>query len=190
MKNNSLINIKNYALENDVPIITDEGLNFISNKIQENNIKTVLEIGTAIGYSAISFTMNGCTVTSIERNEKMYNLAVENVAKLDLKDKVNLIFDDALLTNKVEGKYDLIFIDAAKAQYEKFFNKYKEHLSENGLIICDNLNFHNLDITKVSRSTRQLIGKINRFKEFLTNNSEYETTFFDVGDGMSVSIKK
>lgn len=181
--------IKDFALKNDVPIINDEGLAFIIDKIKQYNIKTILEIGTAIGYSAISFTMNGASVTSVERNDLMYELAVKHVNELALNDKITLIHDDALTTELVEGKFDLIFIDAAKAQYEKFFNKYEKHLNDGGIIICDNLNFHNLDITKVSRNTRQLLGKIERFKEFLKNNNDYSTTFYDDGDGMSVSIK-
>lgn len=181
--------IKDFALKNDVPIINDEGLAFIIDKIKQYNIKTILEIGTAIGYSAISFTMNGASVTSVERNDLMYELAVKHVNELALNDKITLIHDDALTTELVEGKFDLIFIDAAKAQYEKFFNKYEKHLNDGGIIICDNLNFHNLDITKVSRNTRQLLGKIERFKEFLKNNNDYSTTFYNDGDGMSVSIK-
>ncbi|HKL95638.1 MAG TPA: O-methyltransferase [Haploplasma sp.] len=181
--------IKDFALKNDVPIINDEGLAFIINKIKQYNIKTILEIGTAIGYSAISFTMNGASVTSVERNDLMHELAVKHVNELALNDKITLIHDDALTTELVTGKFDLIFIDAAKAQYEKFFNKYEKHLNEGGIIICDNLNFHNLDITKVSRNTRQLLGKIDRFKEFLRNNEHFSTTFYDDGDGMSVSIK-
>lgn len=182
--------IKLQAKNENVPIITDEGLSFILDKIKELKIKKVLEIGTAIGYSAISFAMNGCSVLTLERNNLMYEKALLNIKDYILEDKIEVIFTDALLFElDKESKFDLIFIDAAKAQYEKFFNKYQENLNENGVIICDNLNFHNLDINKVSRSTRQLIGKIERFKEFLKNNPNYETTFYNLGDGMSVSKK-
>lgn len=182
--------IKLQAKNENVPIITDEGLSFILDKIKELNIKKVLEIGTAIAYSAISFAMNGCTVLTIERNPLMYEKAISNIKEYNLEDKIDALFADALeFELDKKSKFDLIFIDAAKAQYEKFFNKYQENLNENGVIICDNLNFHNLDINKVSRSTRQLIGKIERFKEFLKNNPNYETTFYNLGDGMSVSKK-
>lgn len=181
--------IKEYASIHNVPIVTDEGLEFILSQIKTLNIKKVLEIGTAIGYSAISFTMNGCSVTTIERNNDMFKTAINNVNELGLQEQITLINGDALLIDDLNEEFDMIFIDAAKAQYEKFFNKYKKNLSNNGIIITDNLNFHNLDVTKVSRSTRQLIGKINKFKDFLENNKEFNTKFYDIGDGMSVSVK-
>lgn len=184
-----LSKIKEKAVKDNVPIIMDEGLDFIAKKIKEYNVKSILEIGTAVAYSAISFAALGCFVVSIERNTLMYEEAVKNVKETNTKELVNLVFFDALLY-ETDKKFDLIFIDAAKAQYEKFFNKYKKNLNEKGIIICDNLNFHNLNINEVSRSTRQLIQKINKFKEFLSNNDEFATTFFNIGDGMSVSIRK
>lgn len=185
----TLNEIKTYAINNNVPIIMDEGLEFIINEIKKRNIKKVLEIGTAIGYSAISFAMEGCFVVSIERDLSMYNEAINNISRMELNNKIQVIHADALTYEINDEKFDLIFIDAAKAQYEKFFNKYSKNLNNNGIIICDNLNFHNLDINKVSRSTKALIKKINNFKTFLINNQHYKTNFYNVGDGMSVSEK-
>ena len=182
--------IQEYAIENHVPIISNEGLEFIIDIIKQNNIKKVLEIGSAIGYSAISFAMNDCFVTTIERNDEMYNLAIQNINDLGFNERIKVINGDALLIDGINEEFDLIFIDAAKAQYQKFFEKYQVNLSKNGIIICDNLNFHNLDITKVSRSTRQLITKLENFKNYLKENNDYQTTFYNVGDGMSVSKKR
>lgn len=185
--------LKVFAKTNNVPIICDEGLNFITNLIIENNVKSILEIGSAIGYSALSFSMHGCKIDTIERNEEMFNYAKENISKFKKEKDIFIINKDAL---EVEDKdlrlmsYDLIFIDAAKAQYERFFKKYEEYLNKNGVIVTDNLNFHNLDINKVSRHTRQLIRKLNSFKEFLINNKKYETNIYDIGDGISVSKRK
>lgn len=189
MKKTLISNLKQFAKENKVPIIEDEGLHFLLDIINNNEIKTVLEIGAAIGYSAINMAFEGVEVITLERDVVMYEQLVRNIEKADLKSKVFPIFGDALNIN-VGGKFDLIFIDAAKAQYQKFFEKFSSNLTEEGIIICDNLNFHNLDPNKVSRHTRQLLKKIESFKEFLKNNEQYDTTFYNVGDGMSVSKRK
>lgn len=181
--------IKKEALNSKVPIIQDEALDFIIDYIKLNNVKSILEIGTAVGYSAISFAMQGPNVCSIERDKDMYEKALLNVKQSNMASKINLIKDDALTYDGIKDKYDLIFIDAAKSQYINFFNKYSKYLKDDGVIICDNINFHNLDVNKVSRSTRQLIRKINDFKDFLKNNPDFKTEFYNVGDGMSVSKK-
>ena len=125
----SIEELEKYALENNVPIIQKDGLNFLIKYIKENNTKNILEVGTAIGYSAINMALvnQNIKITSIERNKEMYNLACTNVRKFNLENRINLIFGDALET-EIEGTYDLIFIDAAKAQYIKFFEKYKINL--------------------------------------------------------------
>ncbi len=100
---------------------------------------------------------------------------------------VTLIPFDALTYNEDLGKFDLIFIDAAKSQYETFFKKYGEFLHVGGFIVCDNLHFHHLDPSKVNRHTQGLLRKLDRFKQFLTDNKAYKTSFYDLGDGVSVS---
>ena len=185
--------LKEYALINKVPIIKDEGFEFLSLEIEKHNPKSVLEIGTAIGYSAIRMASLGLNVTTIERDIDMYNKAIENVNKYNLNDKIELVFMDALLYNPIK-KYDLIFIDAAKAQNRKFFERFTPYLNDNGIVIIDNLNFHGLvneDLNNIkSKNLRSLVRKINEFKEWLKSNPDYITEFSDMGDGMSVSIKK
>lgn len=187
----SIEELEKYALENNVPIIQKDGLNFLIKYIKENNTKNILEVGTAIGYSAINMALvnQNIKITSIERNKEMYNLACTNVRKFNLENRINLIFGDALET-EIEGTYDLIFIDAAKAQYIKFFEKYKINLAKNGAIITDNLNFHGLTKqpeTIHSKNLRALVKKINNYKDFLKENKEFNTKFYEIGDGMAVS---
>ena len=190
---NSIIELKKYAKENHVPIILDEGLDFLLETIKKYNVKDVLEIGTAIGYSAINMALLGTAVTSIERDPKMYEQAILNVKDFNLADKIEIIFNDALTPNLVSKEYDLLFIDAAKGQYEKFFNLYTPYLRKGGIVVCDNMNFHELtkveDLTTLSRSVRGLVKKLNSFKTFLKNNDDYKTTFYEIGDGMTLSIK-
>ena len=187
----SITNLEIYAKENNVPIIQKEGLNFLIEYIKQNNVKTILEIGTAIGYSSINMALvsDGIQITTIERNEKMYKQAIENIKDFNLENRINVIYGDALDT-VVQGKYDLIFIDAAKAQYIKFFEKYKQNLQMNGVIITDNLNFHGLALHPEeihSKNLKALVRKINNYKDFLINNKEFNTTFYEIGDGIAVS---
>lgn len=188
-----ILNIEENARLRNIPVMLDGGMEFILNYIKDNNIKTILEIGSAVGYSAIRFASisNDIKITTIERNPELYKEAVNNIKEFNLEDRINIICGDALET-VIDGKYDLIFIDAAKSQYIRFFEKYKVNLAPNGSIITDNLSFHGLvenpSLTK-NRNTRQLVGKISKYIDFLKNNDEFKTEFYKVGDGVSVSKK-
>lgn len=185
--------IEKKAIENNIPIIQKEGLDFISNYIKENNVKTILEIGSAVGYSAIRMALinKNIKITTIERDIDRYNEAVSNIKLVGLENQIKIYNVDALeyIDN---NKYDLIFIDAAKAQYIKFFEKYKINLNDNGAIISDNLKFHgfvdNPELTN-NRNTKQLVRKIKNYVDFLKNNKDFNTKFYDIGDGISISIR-
>lgn len=185
--------IEQKAIENKIPIIQKEGLEFISKYIKENNIQTILEIGSAVGYSAIKMALinKSIKITTIERDRDRYNEAVKNIKLINLEDQIKIHNEDAL-EYVDNNKYDLIFIDAAKAQYIKFFEKYKINLNDNGVIISDNLKFHgfvdNPELTN-NRNTKQLARKIKSYIEFLENNLEFDTTFYELGDGISISKK-
>ena len=184
--------IKEYAIANNVPIMSDSGIRFLTNYIKDNNIKDILEVGTAIGYSAIMMVIvsDDIHITTIERDEKRYLEAIKNVKKMDLEDRIHLIYKDAFDV-KLNDKFDLVFIDAAKVQNTKFFEKFEYNLNSNGTIITDNMNFHGLVLKNESeiesRNLRQLVRKIKDYKKFLENNSKYRTNFIEVGDGIAVS---
>ena len=195
--NDYILQMKKYAQENGVPIIKDEGLGFLLDIINNEEPKTILEIGSAILYSASMMALNSdAKIVTIERDPKMIEIAKENLKALGLEKRITLIEGDALEVFDLLKKYkfDLIFIDAAKAQYEKFFNLYTPLLTEDGVVVSDNLIFHVLvgtDTSTYSRSLRGLIRKITSYREFLANNNEFQTTFYDeVGDGMGVSYKR
>lgn len=187
--------IKKYAEEFNVPIMMEDGIEFLTNYIEKNNIKNILEIGTAIGYSAIMMALinPNIKITTIERDENRYNEAVKNIKKFNLENQITPILKDAFEVEFTE-EFDLIFIDAAKAQSIKFFEKFEVNLKQHGVIITDNLNFHGMvkieekDIP--SRNVRGIVRKTKAYIEFLKENQNYETTFYDIGDGISISIKK
>ena len=184
--------IREYGINNEVPIMSEETIEVISNIIKENNIKNILEVGTAIGYSTICFASLGIdNITSIERDKVRYSIALNNVNKSGLNN-INLICDDALNTN-IDRKVDLVIIDAAKSQNMKFFNKYKENLNDKGIIIIDNLSFHGYvgkSSEIKSRNLRQMVRKIEKFLDFLNNQTEYEVKYIEVGDTLGVCKKK
>lgn len=189
-----IIEMEEYAKEHNVPIIEKESIAFIMKFIKANDVKEILEIGSAIGYSAIlmASVKDDIKVTTIERDETRYMECLKNVKKCDMQDKINVVYQDALEVNLSGVSYDLIFIDAAKGQYTKFFEKYKYFLKPNGVIISDNLKFHGHVGNRsniANRNLKQLVGKIENYIDFLKDNEEFETKFYDVGDGLSVSIR-
>ena len=191
---NLIKEMESYAEEKNIPIMQKKGIDFLCKIISKSDVKNILEIGTAIGYSAIKMALvnEDINVTSIERDQDRYIMALNNIKKAKLDKRINVIYKDALDV-KIKGKYDLIFIDAAKGQYIKFFEKFKENLNPGGIIISDNLSFHGLVEQKErieSRNLRQLVGKIRKYVEFLENNKEFKTKFYKVGDGIAVSLKK
>ena len=185
--------LEKYALENNVPIMQKDGIYFLTNYIKENNIKSILEIGSAIGYSAIKMALvdNDIKVTTIERDIDRYNIAVKNINDFNLNDRIKIINADAL-DIELNDRYDLIFIDAAKSQYIKFFEKFEKNLKTNGVIVSDNLSFHGLvedDSKTNNRNTKQLVRKIRKYIDYLKENPNYKTTFYELGDGVAISIK-
>ncbi|MDD4705832.1 MAG: O-methyltransferase [Bacilli bacterium] len=187
--------MERYAIANNVPIIEIDSIKFIMKYIRLNNVKNVLEIGSAIGYSAILMAnaTDNVEITTIEKDEKRYKEAVKNVNKCGLDKRIDIVFNDALEVNLAGHSYDLIFIDAAKGSYIKFFEKFCHYLNPGGVIITDNLKFHGLVNNKTSVNTKSLRGivdKIEKYISFLNDNKDYITKFYDIGDGLSVSIKK
>lgn len=189
-----LNDIKTYAKKNSIPIMRDGGIEFICEYIKEHNVKRVLEIGTAIGFSAIEFASVApdVTVTTIEMDIDRHITALQNFHNKGLSDRITALNGNAL-TMEIEGQFDLIFIDAAKAQYIKFFEKYKKNLAPDGVFISDNLSFHGMveDLSLTHNySTIKLVKKIRKYIEFLKSNEEFSTEFYTCGDGISVSKRK
>lgn len=196
MNNNQLIlKIKEYAQDNKVPIITDDGLSYLTEYIKHHHVHNILEIGTAIGYSAICMcsVSPDVFVTTIERDNDRYLEAVKNIKEAHLEDRIELVFGDALDVH-LDDSFDLIFIDAAKAQNIHFFEKFSVNLVKGGAIITDNMNFHGMvqvDEDKIeSRNVRQLVHKLKNYKVFLEQNKDFETEFLTIGDGLAISVKK
>lgn len=186
--------IEDYAKKYHIPIMQDEGLNFMLSYIKEHSVKTILEIGAAIGYSAIRMALLDpeIHIVTVERDQERYKEAVFNIQHFGLEKQITIYYMDAF-DLELEEEFDFIFIDAAKAQYIKFFERFKKNLKPAGTILSDNLNFHGLTHQKErieSRNVRQLVRKINAYIDFLKDNREFDTKFYDFGDGIAVSTRK
>ena len=186
--------LEEYAKINNIPIMQKDGILYLINYIKENNIKNILEIGSAIGYSSIMMASinSDIRITTIERDKDRYDLAVSNIKKYNLDNQINIIYGDAVDTD-ITGMYDLIFIDAAKGKNIFFFEKYKNNLIKRGTIITDNLSFHGLvedsDLVK-TKNQKGIVNKIKDFISFLDNNDEFDTEYIPVGDKIAISKRR
>lgn len=194
------LEMESYAKENVVPIVSRDTLAFIKTLIEIKKPKKILEFGTAIGYSSIMMchTLNeNCTITTVERNEKRYLKAIENIKKAGYENKISVIHADALDTKDILTKqtYDLVFIDAAKGQYKLFFDMIYDNVVPDGIIISDNI-FHKSmvcekDIADVERRQRTIYRRMNEYLDFLTKPSEkFSTSLIPIGDGLAITYKR
>ena len=187
--------LRSYADANNVPIIERSSLMTIKSIIMLTHPKRILEIGTAIAYSSLSFAScyNDIIVDTIERNPEMIEQAKANIKKAGMEDRVILHEGDALLIdNDTLSKYDLIFIDAAKAQYQKFFDKYSPLLNDNGYIITDNILFHGCveNQNDLSKNVLGMAKKLDSYNHTLTRSDSFETIYLDCGDGLAITKRK
>lgn len=186
--------IEEYAKEHRVPIMMKDGIDYLCDFIKKQDIKNILEIGTAIGYSAIRMALvrEDIHITSIEKDEERYQMALTNIAKFHLEDRIEVILGDALET-MVSGEFDLIFIDASKGHSIDFFLRYEPYLTENGAIVTDNLSFHGLvedERLAVTKNQKGLVRKIRNFIAFLDENEDFVTEYVPVGDKISISRRR
>ena len=186
--------LEDYAKEHNVPIMLLDGIDYLCNYIKENNIKSILEVGSAIGYSAIRMALvaDDIYITTIERDEVRYREAIKNIEKFHLENRIQVIYGDAMEVD-VTGEYDLIFIDASKGHSIDFFNRFEPNLTSDGTIVTDNLSFHGLvedDSKKKKKNQRGLVRKIKNFIEFLDNHTEFVTEYVNVGDKISITRRK
>ncbi len=194
-KQEEIIKLKEYAKQENIPIMQDEGIEFLTSFIEKKGTKDILEVGTAIGYSAIMMALvnTNIHITTIERDEERYMEALKNIKKFELENRVTLIYNDALNV-EIDNEFDLIFIDAAKGKNKEFFNHFEKNLREDGFIITDNMGFHGYvempEEEIPSKNIRGIVNKIKDYIYFLENNMQYKTTIYKIGDGIAVTERR
>lgn len=187
--------IKDKALKEGVPIIKDEGLTFLLNFVQEHKCKDILELGTAVGYSSMNMARldKEIHIDTIERVEDMYRQAIDNIVENGLDSQIDVHFMP-IEEFKTDKMYDLVFVDAAKAQYGKYMEQFLPNLKENGYMLFDNMIFHGL-IYKVdeieSKNLRHLVQKIVNFRQLVKNDNRFDIMEYDqIGDGILVLSRR
>lgn len=188
--------IKQKALEDKVPIIMDDTLEVISKILSQAKPKRILEIGTAVGYSAICFSgylePNG-KIDTIERDEERVKQAKENIKKAEVEEKINIYEGDAVeILPTLNQEYDIVFIDAAKGKYPFFLNQALRMIKKGGIIIADNVLYKGYVMSDYNKhKQRTAVRNLREYIAEISNNEQMETEILEVGDGLAISkIKK
>ncbi|GAA0295336.1 putative O-methyltransferase YrrM [Gracilibacillus halotolerans] len=192
-----ITDMETYAKENRIPIMEPLGIAFLKQLIMLRRPKNILEIGTAIGYSALQMLEGfpDAHIVTLERNPQMVTQATQNIRNRQKCYSIKIIEGDAL--ESVEeaehfAPYDLIFIDAAKGQYKRFFELYERLLSKNGVIVTDNVLFKGYvsELEEAPKRLRSMVEKINDYNEWLIQRKDFDTHIYPIGDGVAISIRK
>lgn len=193
--NGILKELEDYAHNNSVPIIHKEVAKFLELMISIKKPLKILELGTAIGYSAIlmSLSSKNSTITTIERDSKMIELAQSNIEKYGLKDKINVIQGDCLeVLEKLDDKYDIIFMDAGKGHYNHFLHHCMRLLSDDGIIIADNVLFRGMVATDelVKRRKITIVKRMRKYLDMVSEDENLITSVIPMGDGIAVTKRR
>lgn len=192
MNNIELEKIKEKALENHIPIIMDDTLEYIYNLYKDKKISTILEIGTAVGYSAICFSEmledNGF-IDTIERDEERIAEAIENIKIAEVEEKINIISGDAVeILPTINKKYDMVFIDAAKGKYPFFLKEALRLLNDDGIILADNILYKGYVMSDYNKhKQRTAVRNLREYIKEVTQNPNLETEILEIGDGLAVT---
>ena len=184
-----LRDIKQKATDELVPIMSDESIEFIVTSLLKYQCKSVLEVGTAVGFSALSIAcmIPDVLITTLERDESRFEQAIKNIEQLKLNNRINAVFTDALDYQCTE-MFDALIIDAAKAQNKTFFDRFFPFVKPRGIVIVDNLDFHghnqNVELLTNRRNLRQMINKIKAFEDYVNSREDLSVERVLIGDGM------
>ena len=199
MFNNELLNsIKEEALKNHVPILQDETLDLILMLLNIKKPNKILEIGTAVGYSAINFSkylaFENAKITTIEKNENMVEIAKKNISDMGLSEKIEVVQADAvyyLQELKDDSQYDVVFIDAAKGQYLIFLKEAIRLVKNGGIIIADNVLFKGRVLSDYNEHKhRTATNRLREYLKIIKEDERLDSTLLKIGDGVAVSIVK
>ena len=195
MNNQELEKIKQKALEEHIPIIMDDTLEVIENYLKENKPHKILEIGTAVGYSAICFTeilTEDGQIDTIERDSERVKEAKENIKKAEVENKINIYEGDAVeILPTLKNKYDVIFIDAAKGKYPFFLKEALRMLNTNGIIFADNILYKGYVMSDYNKhKQRTAVRNLREYIKEVSENPNLETEILEVGDGLAISKMK
>lgn len=189
--------LEQLALKTNVPVIRPQMQSFLKLLLAMKEPKKILEVGTAIGFSALLMSEYGpedCHITTIEKYEKRIPLAKENFQKAGKEDKITLLEGDAAeILKELKGSYDFIFMDAAKGQYIHFLPDILRLMPEGGLLVSDNV-LQEGDVIEsrfaVTRRDRTIHSRMREYLYELKHHEQLLTDILPIGDGVTVSVKR
>lgn len=192
MKVQELEIIKQKALEEHIPIIMDDTLEVIAKHLTKIEPKRILEIGTAVGYSAICFSKylsDDGIIDTIERDEERIKEAKINIKNMKLEDKINIYEGDAVeILPTLNEKYDAVFIDAAKGKYPFFLKEALRMIKPNGIIFADNILYKGYVMSDYNKhKQRTAVRNLREYIKEVSENPNLETEILEVGDGLAIS---
>ncbi len=183
------------AIDRGIPVMQEDGLRLLLATAVAAAPARILEIGTGAGCSAIALAIAAdADVWTIERDPEMIGLARANIAGSRASGRIVLVQADALAFDETTlGNFGLVFLDAAKGQYQKLFHRYARCLEPGGTIVIDNLDFHGCvkagDAT-MSRSLREMMTKIRSFRTWFLRNEAFNAQIHAIGDGIGIGVRK
>ena len=192
MNKEELEKIKQKALDEHIPIIMDDTLEVVDKILREIKPKKILEIGTAVGYSAMCFSeylQEGGKIDTIERDEERIAEARINIKKVGVEDKINIYTGDAVeILPTLNEKYDVVFIDAAKGKYPFFLNQALRMINKNGVILADNILYKGYVMSDYNKhKQRTAVRNLREYIKEVTENPNIQTEILEVGDGLAIS---
>ncbi|MGI6607378.1 MAG: O-methyltransferase [Erysipelotrichaceae bacterium] len=186
--------IRQKALADKIPIIEDESLRYVVNYLKENNITSLLEIGTAVGYSSICFAVDNpkLEIVTLEIDEERYNIARKNIELAGLEDRIIPVLADARKYD-LDSKFDVLFLDGPKAHNQQLLERFLKNLKEDGTVIVDNVYFHgyidNPQLIKKKR-LKPLVKKLAEFRKNMLNHPDFESKYLKIGDGLLICRRR
>ena len=189
-----ILEMEEYAKEYNVPIVTKEVAEYLKFLVKDKDIKNVLEVGTAIGYSGIvmgkEIEPKGGKLYTIEIDEERYNLAQENIKKSGLKNIISIKGDATEEISKIDDNFDFVFIDASKGHYKEFFEDSMKLLNKDGIIFIDNIMFRGYLYKEFPKRFKTIVRRLNEFIEYLHTREDGEFVLLPFGDGVGLFRKK
>lgn len=192
MNKEELLKIKEEALKEHIPIIMEDTLSVIEETLKDKKVNNLLEIGTAVGYSAICFSnllLENGKIDTIERDTERVKKAKINIKRAEVEGKINILEGDAVeILPTLNNKYDVVFIDAAKGKYTFFLNEALRLIKPNGIIFADNILYKGYVMSDYNKhKQRTAVRNLREYIKEITENPKLETEILETGDGLAIS---
>ena len=186
--------IREQAVKDGVPVMEEESIDYVRRFLKENNVRSMLEIGTAVGYSSIVFAsyIEDLNIVTLENDPERHRQAVANIERAGLSERIRPLLADARQFSLNE-KFRCLFLDGPKAHNEELYKIYRDNLTDDGIIIVDDVYLYGIlddPQRKIKRRLRPLVNKLRAFREEMLSDAAYESTYLQIGDGLLICKKR